>query len=40
MNYSFKSYEEYLNALLGGLWSYDEYDDKGNRKVYSIGFHI
>lgn len=32
MNYSFKSYEEYLNALLGGLWSYDEYDDKGNCK--------
>ena len=36
MNYSFKSYEEYLNALLGGLWSYDEYDDKGNRKSTNL----
>ena len=35
-NYSFKSYEEYLNALLGGLWSYDEYDDKGNRKSTNL----
>ena len=35
-NYSFTSYEEYLNALLSGSWYYDEYDDKGNRKSTNL----
>lgn len=29
-NYSFSSYDEYLNFLLSGLWSYEECDDKGS----------
>lgn len=31
-NYSFSSYDEYLNFLLSGLWSYEEYNDEGYLK--------